>query len=135
MSIELFQVYDRPAIYERTDDSERCIAWDRDEGRFAEDPDALAMILSGSADVRRIDKVAARLLIARLLARHGVTEADAQAKLAELVRIENEAAQKRVPLTEDEKRRRSEIIDEVLRTRMLSRADGPGMEWEKLISG
>ena len=133
MSAELFQVYDRPAIYDRTNDSERCIAWHREEGRFGEDPDALGMILSGSADVRRIDKDTARLLVARLLARHGVTDADDQRKLAELLQIENEAARRREPLTMDEKQRRSEIIHDVLRKRMLLRADALGMEWEKLI--
>lgn len=135
MSTELFQVYDRPAIYEREDDAERCIAWDRAEGRFVEDPEALHVILSGSADVRRIDVGTARLLIARLLARHGGNDPDAQRKLAELVEIENGAARKRVPLSDREKRRRSEIIDDVLRARLISKANDPGIEWERLIAG
>lgn len=112
MQLELFQIYDRPAIYRRNDDGETCIAWNREQGRFEEDVEALHLVLSGSSDVRRIDRDTARLLIARLLARREAGEQ--QGRLRELLEIEAEAARRRIPLSEAERARRAQIVSDAL---------------------
>ncbi len=132
MSFEFFEIHDRPAIYERTNSGERCIAWNREAGYFEDDPDALVMILSGSSDIRRIDKSFARLLVARMLARREDIDDDARAMLDELVAMENAAMRNRVPLTTEETRRRSEIASTVIEARLAAN-DAPGTEWERLL--
>jgi hypothetical protein len=134
MQLELFQVYDRPAIYRRQDDSETCIAWNRQLGRFEEDVEALHLILTGSSEVRRIDRDTARLLIARLLAHGEGGDGEERGRLVELQEMEAEAARKRVPLSDADKARRASIVSGVLEGALAEIAfDALSVEEKSLI--
>jgi hypothetical protein len=131
MQLELFQIYDRPAIYRRNAEDESCIAWNREQGRFEDDVEALHLVLSGSSDVRRIDRDTARLLIARLLAHRD--DAREQAPLRELLEIEGETARRRIPLSEADRARRAKIVSGVLDGPLAGSAIGGLSEQEKAL--
>jgi len=133
MQCELFLIFDRPAIYRRTNDEETCVAWNREQARFEEDDEALRLVHSGSTDVRRIDGDTARLAIARLLARHESGRESPQ--LRELQEMEAEAARKRVPLSDVDKRRRSQIVAEVMESASVERAVAALSAEEKALLG
>lgn len=134
MQMELFQIYDRPAIYARDEIHETCFAWSRERGRFEEDGDALQALLGGSTEVRRIERDQARRLIARLLARSDSRTDAERAALDEFLAIEDRGARERVPLTVAERARRDAIAEAIVAGRIQSGLLGIDEAQAKLIA-
>jgi hypothetical protein len=134
MQMELFQIYDRPAIYRRDDRSETCLAWNREEGRFGEDVEALHTVLGGSTEVRRIDRDQARRLIARLLSGRANASDPEKAALQEFVTIEARGARERVPLTAAEEARCEAIIEAIVGARLQNGSLGLNEDETRLIA-